>query len=130
MQSNLDSYKILGVDPGTNILGYAILEITGKQVKILTFGVIKLFKEEDQAQKLKEIFLQVQEIITGIEDSQAKEREEWNVFFHGCIFLEFHIDTKGDRAGLRVGTIIDAELCSTSAKGIHFRIKATVACKG
>lgn len=63
MQSNLDSYKILGVDPGTNILGYAILEITGKQVKILTFGVIKLFKEEDQAQKLKEIFLQVQEII-------------------------------------------------------------------
>ncbi|MBP6398475.1 MAG: crossover junction endodeoxyribonuclease RuvC [Saprospiraceae bacterium] len=63
MQSNLDSYKILGVDPGTNILGYAILEITGKQVKIITFGVIKLFKEEDQAQKLKEIFLQVQEII-------------------------------------------------------------------
>ncbi len=63
MEPKSDSYKILGVDPGTNILGYAILEVNGKQVKIITFGVIKLFKEEDQAQKLKEIFLQVQEII-------------------------------------------------------------------
>jgi len=63
MQPSPDSYKILGVDPGTNILGYAILEVSGKQVKIITFGVIKLFKEENQAQKLKEIFLQVQEII-------------------------------------------------------------------
>ncbi len=63
MEPKSDSYKILGVDPGTNILGYAILEVNGEQVKIITFGVIKLFKEEDQAQKLKEIFLQVQEII-------------------------------------------------------------------
>ena len=37
--------------------------VSGKQVKIITFGVIKLFKEENQALKLKEIFLQVQEII-------------------------------------------------------------------
>ncbi|MBK8701112.1 MAG: crossover junction endodeoxyribonuclease RuvC [Saprospiraceae bacterium] len=58
-----DSYKIIGIDPGTNILGYAVIEVSGRTLKILTFGVIKLFKEEDQAAKLKEIFLQVQEII-------------------------------------------------------------------
>lgn len=63
MQTNQDNYKILGIDPGTNILGYAVLEVNGRKAKIITFGVIKLFKEEDQADKLKEIFLQVQEII-------------------------------------------------------------------
>lgn len=63
MQTAQDSYKILGIDPGTNILGYAVLEVNGRKVKIITFGVIKLFKEENQAGKLREIFLQVQEII-------------------------------------------------------------------
>jgi crossover junction endodeoxyribonuclease RuvC len=56
-------YKILGVDPGTNILGYAIMEINNRQAKIITFGVIKLYNEKEQAEKLKEIFLQLQEII-------------------------------------------------------------------
>jgi crossover junction endodeoxyribonuclease RuvC len=56
-------YKILGVDPGTNILGYAIMEVDGQKTKITTFGVIKLKGEEHHMDKLKEIFLQLQEII-------------------------------------------------------------------
>ncbi|HQV98195.1 MAG TPA: crossover junction endodeoxyribonuclease RuvC, partial [Saprospiraceae bacterium] len=58
-----DSYKILGVDPGTNILGYAVLEVDGRQLKVLSFGVFHLEKYEDHHEKLKEIFLQLQEII-------------------------------------------------------------------
>lgn len=58
-----DSYKILGVDPGTNILGYAVIEVNGKQLKVLNFGVFHLEKYEDHHEKLKEIFLQLQEII-------------------------------------------------------------------
>lgn len=56
-------YKILGVDPGTNILGYAILEVDGKSLKLLTMGVMHLSKFETQQEKLKEIFLQLQEVI-------------------------------------------------------------------
>jgi crossover junction endodeoxyribonuclease RuvC len=56
-------YKILGIDPGTNILGYAIMEVNGRQLKLITHGVIKLKGEEDHQSKLKEIFLQLQEII-------------------------------------------------------------------
>ena len=63
MIKNVPPYKILGVDPGTNILGYAVMEVDNHKTKIITFGVIKLFKEEDQQHKLKEIFLQLQEII-------------------------------------------------------------------
>lgn len=56
-------YKILGIDPGTNLLGYAILEIDGNQKTISSFGVIKLKHLSDHQSKLKEIFLQLQEII-------------------------------------------------------------------
>jgi crossover junction endodeoxyribonuclease RuvC len=56
-------YKILGVDPGTNIMGYAIMEVDGHKTKIIQFGVIKLKGEENHMDKLKEIFLQLQEII-------------------------------------------------------------------
>lgn len=61
--SKKTSYKILGVDPGTNILGYAVLEVQGSSLKILNFGVFHLEKFEDHHEKLKEIFLQLQEII-------------------------------------------------------------------
>lgn len=57
------SYKILGVDPGTNILGYAVLEIKDRQMKVVSFGVFHLEKFQDHHEKLKEIFLQLQEII-------------------------------------------------------------------
>ena len=56
-------YKILGVDPGTNILGYAVIEVIDKQPKLITYGVIKLKDEEEHTNKLKEIYLQLQEII-------------------------------------------------------------------
>lgn len=63
VKKNNDTFKILGVDPGTNILGYAVIEVDGKNLRLLTFGVFKLEKYEDHHEKLKEIFLQLQEII-------------------------------------------------------------------
>ena len=57
------AYKILGVDPGTNVLGYAIMEVEGKKTSISTFGVIKLKSHKEHVTKLKEIYLQLQEII-------------------------------------------------------------------
>lgn len=62
--------RILGIDPGTNILGYGILEITDRTPKVLDCSVIYLKDYEDQQTKLKEIFLQIQDIVeayqTGI----------------------------------------------------------------
>ena len=55
--------KILGIDPGTNILGYGILNTEGKQLRVETMGVLHLEKHPDHVTKLKEIFLQLQEII-------------------------------------------------------------------
>ncbi len=58
-----DTYKIIGVDPGTNLMGYSILEVRGKEMKLITLGVLKLASFENHQTKLKEIFLQLQEII-------------------------------------------------------------------
>jgi crossover junction endodeoxyribonuclease RuvC len=58
-----DTMKILGVDPGTNITGYAIIEKQGRDCKLITAGIFDLRKHEDHQTKLKEIFLQLQEVI-------------------------------------------------------------------
>lgn len=47
---------ILGVDPGTNIMGYGIIKISGKQLEMLSTGVIMLNKLGDHSLKLQKIF--------------------------------------------------------------------------
>lgn len=59
----LIKHKILGIDPGTNLLGYGILNVENKVLRVEAMGVLDLSKEPDHVSKLKEIFLQLQEII-------------------------------------------------------------------
>lgn len=47
---------ILGLDPGTNIMGYAIIEVIGSKTILSQFGVIQMGKYGDHAIKLKKIF--------------------------------------------------------------------------
>jgi crossover junction endodeoxyribonuclease RuvC len=47
---------ILGIDPGTIVMGYGIIITKGKQAELLGMGVLKLEKYEDYALKLKKIF--------------------------------------------------------------------------
>lgn len=55
--------KILGVDPGTNVLGYSIIEVSNNHVHLIDLGTIKLDRRQDHQTRLKEIFLQLQEVI-------------------------------------------------------------------
>ena len=57
------SYRLLGIDPGTNILGYAVIEVVGKQMKPLDIGVIKMGNLKTHQLKLKKIFERIQTII-------------------------------------------------------------------
>ena len=47
---------ILGLDPGTNIMGYGIICIKGSSLSLLQYGVIHLNKYEGHELKLKKIF--------------------------------------------------------------------------
>jgi crossover junction endodeoxyribonuclease RuvC len=55
MNSSTDKV-ILGIDPGTNIMGYGAIHIIGKEIKLLGAGVISLQKIEEHPLKLKKIF--------------------------------------------------------------------------
>lgn len=57
------TYRILGVDPGTNILGFAVIEVRQKKISLLEMGVIHLQKLEDPYRKLNRIFTRLQAII-------------------------------------------------------------------
>jgi crossover junction endodeoxyribonuclease RuvC len=54
---------ILGIDPGTTVMGYGLLLIEGKKYKVLQYGVIHLKKYETHELKLKKIFERVTSII-------------------------------------------------------------------
>ncbi|HEV8515193.1 MAG TPA: crossover junction endodeoxyribonuclease RuvC [Cyclobacteriaceae bacterium] len=47
---------ILGLDPGTNVMGYGVITIRGSHVTLNQFGVIQMGKYGDHALKLKKIF--------------------------------------------------------------------------
>lgn len=57
------SHRILGVDPGTLYLGYAIIDPLPGGTKVLCMDTIQLKGLPDHQGKLKEIFLQLQELI-------------------------------------------------------------------
>ncbi len=54
---------ILGVDPGTSLMGYGIIKVTGKNTDMLNMGVIRLSKLETHSEKLERIFSRISGII-------------------------------------------------------------------
>ena len=54
---------ILGIDPGTVIMGYGIIHITDNKPQVVTIGVIELGKYPNHYMKLKKIYERVQWII-------------------------------------------------------------------
>lgn len=53
----------MGIDPGTTILGYGIVLISGNKLQLENFGIIHLAKITDHALKLQRIFNRITELI-------------------------------------------------------------------
>ena len=54
---------ILGIDPGTIVMGYGVLKIEGNKPKLEAMGVLQLNKYEDHYLRLKKIFERVLALI-------------------------------------------------------------------
>ena len=54
---------ILGIDPGTNIMGYGIIEVNGNNMRLLTMGSVHLSKLADPYLKLQRIFKRTLQLI-------------------------------------------------------------------
>lgn len=55
--------KILGIDPGTGILGFGIIDVSARQPKLIDGGVIRTPVKEDDAVRLLTIYDELTEII-------------------------------------------------------------------
>ena len=56
MKHSSDTYKLLGIDPGTNILGYAVIEVRKKKLILVQHGVLTLGHLGSHQLKLKKDF--------------------------------------------------------------------------
>lgn len=54
---------IMGIDPGTNVMGYAMLGVNGKRPELIVMGVIKLSKFESHYLRLSRIYERVSGLI-------------------------------------------------------------------
>lgn len=63
--TSTDDKVIMGIDPGTNIMGYAFIGVNGNRARLIAMGVIDLRKCKDMYMKLGEIFTRVQGLINS-----------------------------------------------------------------
>ena len=70
---------ILGIDPGTNVMGYGIILISNKSLNLLQYGVIHLSKYTNHELKLKKIF----ERVIGILDEFSPDEVALEAPFFG-----------------------------------------------
>ncbi len=57
--------RILGIDPGTGILGFGVIDVQGAQVQLVDAGVIRTPVHEDDAVRLLTIYEELTDIIAA-----------------------------------------------------------------
>lgn len=69
----------MGIDPGTNVMGYGVIKVVGKKAEMVAMGVIDMRKEEDPYLRLGHIF----ERVTGIIDEYLPDEMAIEAPFFG-----------------------------------------------
>ena len=95
--------KIFGIDPGSRITGYGVIQSSGKKLKMIDFGVIKT-KEKDFIKRLPIIFSGIEHLM-DIHDPDMVAVE--NVFMH-----------RNADSALKLGQARAAAISGTFKKGV------------
>jgi crossover junction endodeoxyribonuclease RuvC len=53
----------MGIDPGTIVMGYGVIEVRGQHIRLISMGVVQLSKYEDHLDRLKIISEKVKGLI-------------------------------------------------------------------
>jgi crossover junction endodeoxyribonuclease RuvC len=54
---------IMGIDPGTNVMGYGVIKVVGKKLELIVLGVVELKKYTNHYLKLKRIYERIVQLI-------------------------------------------------------------------
>ena len=100
------SIRILGIDPGSRITGWGIIDVTGQRITHIANGQIRTDGSDFPA-RLEQIFDRTREIV---EEYQPEEVAIERVFMH-----------RNADSALKLGQARAAAICATFAKraGIH-----------
>jgi crossover junction endodeoxyribonuclease RuvC len=71
MEQTKEKYRIMGIDPGTNYMGYGIVEVDGKELRSVVMGDIDLHTMSDPYRKLRYIFERVCKLIDDYEPREV-----------------------------------------------------------
>lgn len=67
--------RILGIDPGTGILGFGAIEVTGSKEMLIDAGVIRTPVKQEDSDRLKTIFDELDQLIKELKpDIMAVEK--------------------------------------------------------
>jgi crossover junction endodeoxyribonuclease RuvC len=58
-----ESQIILGIDPGTLVMGYGLISVNKSNVSLIEMGVLQLSKHEDHAERLHLIYKKMESLI-------------------------------------------------------------------
>lgn len=76
---------ILGIDPGTNVMGYGVIRTQGNKAEMVVMGIIDMRKEKDIYLRLGKIFERVTGIIEEyLPDEMAIEAPSSARIFSRC----------------------------------------------
>lgn len=70
---------IIGIDPGTNVMGYGVIEIKGSAMSLISAGIIDLAKLNDHYLKLGKIY----ERVTGLIEEYKPDELAIEAPFYG-----------------------------------------------
>ncbi len=71
MQDHLvPNHRILGIDPGTNFMGYAILQTNGSKTQLIHMDVLDLHKIDGHYARLQQILFFLQDLIDRFTPSE------------------------------------------------------------
>lgn len=76
--SPAESTRILGIDPGLNITGYAVVAVTTGSLKLVEAGVIRAASSGTLENRLQEIFDGVEDVLKSLEPSTMALEEVYS----------------------------------------------------
>ena len=106
---------ILGIDPGTNVMGYGVIRVHGNKAEMVVMGVIDMRREKDVYLRLGKVFERVTSIIeTYLPDEMAIEAP-----FFGkniTIYVEVRASTRGGYCSRNTTRCAHTRICPIENK--------------
>jgi crossover junction endodeoxyribonuclease RuvC len=96
---------ILGIDPGTLVMGYGLISVNKSNVSLVEMGVLQLSKYEDHAERLHLIFKKMEALIKAHQP--------------GAIAIEAPFFGKNVQSMLKLGRAQGVAIAAAMTAGLH-----------